>query len=550
MDESVVEGLHRTVSHNKKSSSSVGVPYLSATQTMEELLADYQKHCTSGHGHAHFTWAYRVWKSILQTKGWQSKKALRNTRCGTPHFLKTVFRLGSVALEDYGWVPAGVDVASRRDCMKGVAKKVAQVKVVYLEDVMQMGQCFAIVPRSDDEPVVFQVLADISAKNLISKVDGMDCPRLVQRYRRFNAIGNNVDGVYADEVVETVSLLRMGPFSDLRFSTFQFDMEVSDCYGCMDLKNKRPALPAITDPLHKDVPELLVLEALKSEGWRPGKFKGPHVHGGPKLFALAGGSKHYFQCLLMLPQLVERGLEKLPKHKSIAYYACLALVPNPGALPIDLKAERYDVLRMAALENGPDAFLAIEAPAAEANAFGGHALEDVAVSNDDSDVVVDDFEPPPAPLALADGAANSEAESTRSSDSVNSDVVAEEASSGDSDVVAEEAWTFPSVVEGMQVTFENYAGHVRRYQRYLVKCTEHPDCIGQRGNSERLTRRHGVKEPLAFLSLWAARGKQAGVTREMHKAYKPTAAEIDAWFLADHAGRIVVQSLCVDTGLQ
>ncbi len=117
-------------------------------------------------------------------------------------------------------------------------------------------------------------------------------------------------------------------------------------------------------------------------------------------------------------------------------------------------------------------------------------------------------------------------------------------SSGTSDssrVVAdmdEECDVWPIAVLGCALRFEDHddgckagAKH-QKYKRLEVRCPHHKDCGRFRNCHAKQMRRHGKKEPVAFLGAWVQAGPRFA-TKDDRKKVTPSDADVDAFVATD-----------------
>jgi hypothetical protein len=143
-----------------------------------------------------------------------------------------------------------------------------------------------------------------------------------------------------------VDLLKMAPFGHLRKTLRVWTASESDVSGCTNLSNSqlfdsKVALTSLKAPL------LLVLEILVARRWRRGKQVEPLTSALPSQFSGTMLDKRitpYFQCLLALPLLFEKGLKRLSHNQSGQYYLPVLLADRPQEVKENLKKGEYEQL--------------------------------------------------------------------------------------------------------------------------------------------------------------------------------------------------------------
>ena len=182
--------------------------------------------------------------------------------------------------------------------------------------------CFYSLPKlsdadaeqSEDSIIVFQILDKVAAgKKFIKCGAPLAVSILHQPLEVYSAQPGRLD-VHPVEVASVVDLLKLAAFSDLRHELWKWSSRASDVVGCIDLHSRVKAEPAyaLSD---ERCPELLLLEQLAREGWKPSRRSKPHVlpDDPDKGFVMSSGrnQRPYYQCLLTRATLRESGLEQI-----------------------------------------------------------------------------------------------------------------------------------------------------------------------------------------------------------------------------------------------
>ena len=149
---------------------------------------------------------------------------------------------------------------------------------------------------------------------------------------------------------ETISFLKLGEWKMLRESLRQWTRDSSTVAGCFALVSPCRAEPKLSELglLDEKAPFLMILERVYVLGWKAATEQSPCIpttspHAG--MFALSKLTqrvKPYFQCLLLLPQLWEKGLRVFPHSVNAAFYTLLMKSPDPATVQCGLKATEYE----------------------------------------------------------------------------------------------------------------------------------------------------------------------------------------------------------------
>ena len=93
-----------------------------------------------------------------------------------------------------------------------------------------------------------------------------------------------------------------------------------------------------------DTPILKIMQYLKNAGWSVGAESKFHTASEPKrCYGTCDfvERRSYLQCLCVLPQLHDKGLDKLKVGLSASYYHCLLHADNPGSVPFKGRVDEF-----------------------------------------------------------------------------------------------------------------------------------------------------------------------------------------------------------------
>jgi hypothetical protein len=354
---------------------------------------------------------------------------------------------------------------------------------------------------------------------------------LVQRYEVLVTVasqGNSLT-VYPLEDPCTLDALRLSSWSCLRNRLSKWRVIASDTPGTRRLVDPQQAQPqwSLLDP---KCPCLVVLEELRSRGWAPSKSKLTHEPGSDKMYnsTLPLSKKFYYQCLLGLPGIFEKGLASLPSDQPQGFYKLILAGQAPQA---GLRATAYKQL----LGGGEVEFgMQDEGP----------ALQDLQDQSSDDAIVAPRAplrDPLPPPLPLQEGPLQgplplpevpagpvqrrerARSRSSSSSSFSSQRVVAPSAPSRE----------YPRVLNGGSLKREDYVPRRGRYGtaycRYILTCQYHANCQKKRNTGPAQTKLLGQSEPLAYLSAWHRRGPDIASAAQ-HIAFNPTVHDVQEAF--------------------
>jgi hypothetical protein len=144
--------------------------------------------------------------------------------------------------------------------------------------------------------------------------------------------------------VEIVDLLKFMPWKVWRDTLQLWAPKESDVDGCINLSDARK--PTCGDFSQPDAPLLLILHQLVARRWKYSKdHLEPLTSPMPSSFsyaALVRRAKPYFQCILFLESLFQKGLTRLVHSATTGYYAALLRADKPGELSEKLGAKEYE----------------------------------------------------------------------------------------------------------------------------------------------------------------------------------------------------------------
>jgi hypothetical protein len=341
---------------------------------------------------------------------------------------------------------------------------------------------------------------------------------------------------------EFVDMFKLASWTTLRHHFRSWSHEPSDVDACVRLFAPTIAKP-IMSPLglaDPHVPLQLLLEELKRVGWTISTLERPAATlttAFPGVFSVAkwkAKDRAYFQCLVFLPALFDKGLASLSHSQCSGYYRLLLRSEQPGMVAIgDLAAVYTEALvhtsgqRTLAIVNRDEDGLVFsgdegENSGADVPAPPPAIFEIVA----DAGLVYSDDDGAPAVAALAprDGSVTSSSSSSASSLSA----------LGDEGVVMDVALPAGVLrtihIGDIVISPDKHVSKVsvvKDYLRLKVVCRLHPKCNKKRGVGFRQTAVLGELEPYAYLMAWCLAGGEYASARA-HNLHRPIAAELQA----------------------
>ena len=318
-------------------------------------------------------------------------------------------------------------------------------------------------------------------------------------------------------------------------------MGASDQPGMTKLSNPRKAIPQLGEAgfLSDKVPFMMVLAEVQRMGWvsstdaRPCEVTTTPF---PSVFSkakLGTRQKAYFQCLISIGSLFEKGLLRFLHTSSAAYYGLLLRSDQPALVDPNRSAADHEAA-FAAL-GPPKAARTIRNPDPDASG-DGIVYSDHEEGIDDSDI---EGMHAPKPRGrrgrkrprdddsavgsvVGSGPSNDDTDSSSPSsgdDSEGSDVQSDVVEPGLPPLV------LPFVFGGLVFS------HARAFDKdcITVKCPDHAVCSKWRGRGVRQTARFGEYETIAFLMAWQRKGDAPGPDPKHSKA-NVTAPEVAACF--------------------
>jgi hypothetical protein len=209
--------------------------------------------------------------------------------------------------------------------------------------------------------------------------DRSDMDICIQYNSMWNLIGEGIpaslDVFPGLQNTTTVCALKLAPWDVIRQTLRVWKAVESDIDGCTSLIEPRMAEPPreSIDFLSKKISFLLLIEEVYRRGWRlPSEDRRCEPNTGPfaTVFSkqkLSQRVQAYFQCLLMLPLLWDRGLQSFLHTLPAAYYQLLMRSPAPNEVPRGAAAQEYATL----LEELGDVVLETEAKHDEGDSVVG-----------------------------------------------------------------------------------------------------------------------------------------------------------------------------------
>jgi hypothetical protein len=281
----------------------------------------------------------------------------------------------------------------------------------------------------------------------------------------------------------------------------------------------------IRQPLDPGTPVLVVLRLLGRQGWSRGQLPDWHTETSDKTFGQEKfvHRKPYLQCLLILDQLRQRGLQELSSSQPIAYYRALLHSPSPASIPLGKKCDEYIVAMARDVARGHVSPLAMEALMAPCSDV---EEEDTFEGNFDDPASGEEALPQDRPIVcpVSEGqlvvATDTPGQLAYRMDSV--DV---------SGIVVNLGWPFEYVPRLRNVRLEEHLqpGQPGHYRRLIMTCplahcrhrqAGKGECQKKRNIGQSQTAAFGDREPEAFLGAWAAAASQFEA-RQSHVRWAP-----------------------------
>ena len=276
-------------------------------------------------------------------------------------------------------------------------------------------------------------------------------------------------------------------------------------------------------------PAVIIARALTNKGWTTGQAPALHTATSKTVMDIGGPErKSYWQCLLELPRLLERGVEGVRSGQHPSYYTALRTTRSPSLVLPDMKVAYYTAIVQGA--SPVDASLGC----APSNIGSGHAED-----GDDEDIIW---------VSASAGSSRHGQERAgthgqeRSSTATPPGNIAED---------SEDDLMYTSVPTGHvqhvaltgipEITLlqdehlkPGQAGHYRRVAVMCPLC----DSKHKRDNPCKKYRNVGAKqtelgpqEPVAYLAVWAANAGRF-TTAAQHIAFRPSPADVKAYMLS------------------
>ena len=276
-------------------------------------------------------------------------------------------------------------------------------------------------------------------------------------------------------------------------------------------------------------PAVIIARALTNKGWTTGQAAALHTATSKTVMDIGGPErKSYWQCLLELPRLLERGVEGVRSGQHPSYYTALRTTRSPSLVLPDMKVAYYTAIVQGA--SPVDASLGC----APSNIGSGHAED-----GDDEDIIW---------VSASAGSSRHGQERAgthgqeRSSTATPPGNIAEDS---EDDLMYTSAPTghvphvaLTGIPEITLLQDEHLKpGQVGHYRRVAVMC---PLCDSKhkRDNPCKKYRNVGAKqtelgpqEPVAYLAVWAANAGRF-TTAAQHIAFRPSPADVKAYMLS------------------
>ena len=227
---------------------------------------------------------------------------------------------------------------------------------------MKEHKYFSVEPKGSSSSFFYvHEMISTSVKVVKVKREAASSKYQVQALTQVLENGPTEDTFAAVSDPSVVDILRIAEFNALQNLLFEWDASPLEQGHLLKLQNKRKAEPHLGSRglLSIEAPEVLVLQALLSLGWSSSGKKEIESHrkdGAKTLYWRKGDGKHYYQCLLIIDQLFDRGLQLLPTRDLVSYYrAVIEAYHIPGAsLPVPgLSASLYKELVKAIQDEKP-----------------------------------------------------------------------------------------------------------------------------------------------------------------------------------------------------
>ena len=301
------------------------------------------------------------------------------------------------------------------------------------------------------------------------------------------------------------------------------------------------------DLTHADTPCVAVLEGLVDLGWCVGRAVRAHTRTSERIFCWREvlSDKPYWQCLVTLEKLFDKGLLQLRTGMPQKYYTLILESTLPQEVPVfeDSRAysEWHPVTSLAdsscQLPSTSETPV-LDTPMCTARRhcalLSNSPMRRVVKRPRDETTLLSDQLAPDVPCAQAFTFGDSAA--AEPSVSLAVDMLADDAEMSRVNIAHAPASACPqpgvfSYVEGHVVRVEErgVAGQAGYYRRVFVTCQMHCEpghapCRIRRNTGPRQTRNFGVQEPLAYLGAWLLAGRELA-TREEHMALKPSESQ-------------------------
>ena len=371
LDDTVVEAVHRDVSHISARAPAATVAYRAATMRLAQNL----RALDSGGvvGRQKFATFFRNWKSVAQTKSARARACERPRRMAMQKFFQTVYRYGQDSLRDWGFLQAAVQahlapLDSNQRAGASARLKADFISLAFVDGgiytlanppeaavaaalLLPIDQAGKAMDEATQEPVVIEVL-DLAVKRKKQvqtasaiAIRRMSVPASLQHYGIWNAgtYPGQSQEVYPDGCPQVLDLLCVSPWPVLRTTARQWDVQPSDVAGCVRLTQPALVMDRQWDLRHQVVPVVILLDRLTATGWAHGAPPALHTKATARVFRMADviSCRSYLQCLLVLEELQASGLPGLRSDQVTRYYTTVLADACPAAVPLDLAQAEY-----------------------------------------------------------------------------------------------------------------------------------------------------------------------------------------------------------------
>jgi hypothetical protein len=554
LDEGPGEGYHRHTNLTRQRSGHVRLHWILASVRHKQVIGKCKKFMKDfgKAGRNVINYEYRQYKRLLQTN---SKKRTMGVQMRPRDFFKRMYRMDDKARDDFG-----VLIDSTVSKKTSPSTTTTRLQIEYLQVVLKPETHFSVTLERDtdgggvvEEAMFFLVMGvrgPSQKPKLVATHSTVTLGPVTVQIQHLDTWNWNksLDAptiqVFPEMDPDWINILDVAPFARMQFSLDEYSHGISDARGCMQLSQRRRAVPMM--PL-TDVtcPCMSIINGLVSVGWIP--IDGKVVHDATQRNfdgRNLASNKLYLQCCLQIDDVMRQN-ETMVSQQPQSYYK---LMLRGGKVDANLGDKDYKELlgqeQLAIANDEPDDVDVCEAPLAIANAVADDdvdvcgivmpAIADGLASDPTVPRAARGVAPPRAaakPFALRPGGPAPDVVDKAGSSSPSSSSSSGTASSdSEVDVAGVDAWTM--LADGIKVRRDAYTPKNKApYERWIMKCTHHKKCVKKRTFAA--TKRFGRIEPLAYCFAWHNLGALPGLDAKTHMHRKPTEGAVADW-VAEH----------------